>query len=86
MAFIGVNRMTVARGLMELALEVVGYEREIEGVRWYEIPGPVGAHSHVPVVPRAVHDVLCPDLVVAIADKDVLVCDRCELAVEVSPT
>lgn len=86
-----------ARGLHELADDIATLQRPVTGVRWYqwfqnEREGSLVSPSEIepmdgecmPVVPRAIHDALCPALAVLVDDEDeeLVVCDRCKLAVE----
>lgn len=86
---------SVARGLHELADDIATLQRPVDGVRWYQRHQGEGAlvfpseikpmdGGCVPVVPRAVHDAMCPALAVLIHDEDeeLVICDRCKLAVE----
>ena len=86
---------SVARGLHELADDIATLQRPVDGVRWYqwfEGEGSVISTAEVdalkgepvPIVPRAVHDAMCPSLAVVVDDEDeeVVICDRCRLAVE----
>ena len=85
---------SVARGLHELADDIATLQRPVDGVRWYEIgTGVIGERfrseplengSVIPIVPRAAHDSMCPALAVLIHDEyeEIVVCDRCKLAVE----
>lgn len=87
----------VARGLHELADDIATLQRPVTGVRWYQWfqnarEGSLIRPSEikpldgecVPVVPRAAHDAMCPALSVALQDDDaeIVICDRCKLAVE----
>jgi hypothetical protein len=80
----------VAQELRALADDIATGDRLITGVRWYCSHGYVldeedrePGHG-VPILPRAMHDALCPALAVLLEDEaeELLVCDRCKLAVE----
>lgn len=88
---------SVARGLHELADDIATLQRPVTGVRWYQWFQGAGEGSLVfpseinpmdgecvPVVPRAAHDAMCPALAVILHDEDeeIVICDRCKLAVE----
>ena len=86
---------SVARGLHELADDIATLQRRVDGVLWYQWHKGEGAvitanevrpldGEVVPVVPRAVHDALCPSLAVLVHDEqeELVLCDRCNLAVE----
>lgn len=77
-----VNIPAVSRALFEFAAEIATHDRAVVGVEWYLPEGRGG--GMVPVLPRAVHDALCPRLSVVIDDqvKEILVCDSCSLAIE----
>lgn len=83
-----VNIPAVSRALFEFAAEIATHDRPVTGVQWYRPESPTEGvilrHRYTPIVPRAVHDALCPRLSVLIDDqvKEVLVCDTCSLAVE----
>lgn len=86
---------SVARGLHELADDIATLQRPVTGVRWYQwhqgegslvFPSEIKPMDGecIPVVPRAIHDALCPALAVILHDEDeeLVICDRCKLAVE----
>lgn len=78
---------SVARGLHELADDIATLQRPVDGLRRY-VPNlsviPCEYGDSLPVVPRAIHDALCPALAVILHDEDeeIVICDRCKLAVE----
>lgn len=77
-----VNIPAVSRALFEFSAEIATHDRAVEGVEWY-YPEDLNLRA-TPVIPRAIHDALCPRLSVAIDDqaKEILVCDTCSLAIE----
>lgn len=83
-----VNIPAVSRALFEFAAEIATHDRPVTGVQWYRPEAYDSAavlhFRHTPIIPRAVHDALCPRLSVLIDDqvKEVLVCDTCSLAIE----
>lgn len=76
-----VNVPRVARQLCELATEIATHDRVVDGVQWYRQER---GCDPAPIVPRAIHDAMCPRLSVRMEDpaKELLVCDTCGLAVE----
>jgi hypothetical protein len=63
----------------------------VDGVRWYYVMDEQAEESSgrlvagdILLVPRAIHDAMCPALAIVIHDlgEEVVVCDRCTLAVE----
>lgn len=72
-----------AMGLHALAQEVATGERPITGIRWYH-PQPETHLPPTPVIPQAVHNVLCPSHAVNLEDPRgrVYVCDECKVAIE----
>jgi hypothetical protein len=79
-----VNIPAVSRALFELAAEIATHDRSIAGVQWYTSDSWDERIVHTPILPRAVHDALCPRLSVLFDDqtKEILVCDTCSLAIE----
>jgi hypothetical protein len=78
-----VNIPAVSRALFEFAAEIATHDRPVTGVQWYTSDS-WDPQVRTPILPRAVHDALCPRLSVLIDDqaKEVLVCDTCFLAIE----
>lgn len=76
----------VASGLRNLADEIAMHDRLVDTVQWYQRERePDGTAYHpVPIVPMAIHDALCTSLAVVVHDEqaELVVCDRCQLAVE----
>lgn len=78
----------VARGLHELADDIATGDRVVDGVKWYFVMDEQATKrieaGDTLLVPRAIHDAMCPSLAVVIHDEgeEVVVCDRCTLAVE----
>lgn len=77
------HRYLRAMGLHALAQEVATGERPITGIRWYN-PQPETRLTPTPILPQAVHNVLCPSHAVNLEDvtKHLYVCDECKVAVE----
>lgn len=85
------HRRVVAQDLRNLADDIATRDRPIAGVRWYAHGdgdllerAPRAYVPAVPIVPRAIHDALCPAIAVLLDDvpNAVMMCDRCFLAVE----
>jgi len=76
-----IHGRSVASGLHELAHDIATGDRIVDYVRWYWTEG---MPNRSPIVPRAVHDAMCASLAVLIHDEaeELVVCDRCKLAVE----
>lgn len=75
----------VAHGLRNLADEIAMHDRTVEAVEWYWPPALDDERlPPAPIVPRAIHDALCPALSVLLQDeeREIVICDRCSLAVE----
>lgn len=79
-----VNIPRIARQLFEFAAEIATHDRPVDGVQWYQETWSPDGNRSTPIVPRAIHDALCPKLSVRLEDpaKEIVVCDRCGLAVE----
>lgn len=77
-----VNVPAVSRALFEFAAEIATHDRAISGVEWYR-PEDLNLRA-TPIIPRAVHDALCPRLSILIDDpaSEILVCNTCSLAIE----
>jgi len=77
----------VATGLRNLADDIATGDRPVDVVEWFQQERePDGSAYHpTPVVPMAIHDALCPSLAVRLHDEqaELVVCDRCQLAVQV---
>lgn len=75
-------RRTTALNLHALAHDIATGARPV-GIRWYN-PTDGSRLSPVPVLPEAVHDILCPSTSVNLSDSDqkLVICDACHLAIE----
>ena len=76
----------VASGLRNLADEIAMHDRLISVVEWYQRERDEDGTSYnpTPIVPMPIHDALCPALSVVLHDEqqELVICDRCQLAVE----
>jgi hypothetical protein len=78
-----VDIRVIANNLHELATEYATEDRLPGNLIWY-FPADLDLRP-APVVPRAMHDALCGDAPATIVHDqraEVIVCDRCRLAVE----
>jgi len=74
---------SIANGLNELAGEILTHDRIVDTLTWY-YPGDGHTLRPAPIVPRAIHNALCVKLSAVLHDEreEIVICDRCQLAVE----